>query len=139
MRLQDRLSFVVLTVAMICGTSTAVSAQTTANIPANTPFRLVGTWTDAQAQQEGHTAYRCYLASAQVGTDLPPSARAASGDVTCQFAGLSPGTYIVGLSAVNTFGEGPQGTATATAGNPPSTPTNLRIEVVVTIVQQAQP
>lgn len=108
----------------------------TPTVPLNTPFQLVATHDGKNTD-----GYRCYLDGVKSGADLPASARnATTGDVACPYSGVATaGPHKVGVTAFNATGESqPAEVAFAVTVPLPSKPTNPRILVNGTVVQNGQ-
>lgn len=94
-----------------------------AQVVASQPFQVA--W-DANPASDNVTVYRCYVDNIKQGTDIPVASPR-----LCTVPGLTAGTHVVEVSAVNSFAEGGRGMLSVTAGSAPSSPTNLRIVVQV--------
>jgi hypothetical protein len=91
-------------------------------IPASQPF-TVGFDHDGQ----NVTGFQCVLDGKPLGSVLPVTSR------VCAIPGQPQGTHSIVVEGINAFGRTGSSALTATAGVPPSAPTNLRIQMTVAV------
>jgi hypothetical protein len=110
--------------------SPAAYAQAPPSVPLNQPFQLV-----ADHDGVNTTGYRCFLDGVKVGADLPVPAGTVK-TITCAFAALATaGAHTASVSAFNASGEGRLDVAVNVPLPPPGKPSNPRILVNGTVVQ----
>lgn len=105
----------------VLGLAVPASAQTNP-VPVSQPFD-VG-W---QHTGDGTPTFQCEVDGTPVGGQLSSAAR------RCTIPGQSAGTHTVTVTASNAFGSATSAPLPATAGSPPSAPTNLQIVVQVAV------